>query len=119
MIICQRVNRVCKQSTTETRDNMYLNPRDNKLRWLDKMSIRETLEKMTKAELSKLDYEGKVFFISEKEMKRIHKDTLVKYAEKIIIEYWENRLKKSDKPYERRIMKQIDENNYCAAKINI
>ena len=98
---------------------MYLNPRDNKLRFVDKMSIRETLEKMTKAELSELDSEGKVFFFSEKEMKRIQKKFLLKIAEKRIVEYWENRLKKSDTPYEPRIMKQIDKYNYCAAKINI
>ena len=87
---------------------MYLSPRDEKLRFVDRMSIREMLERMTKKELSELNYEGKVFGFTEKEMKKMNKDKLVKIAEKFLVEYHEERLRNSDRPYEPRVMKDLN-----------
>ena len=81
----------------------YLNPRDNKLRPIDKRDIEERVERMTKQEIA----DESPFDYSEKELRKIKKDDLAKKYSKILITEWERILKKQKNPYEPRVMKSI------------
>ncbi len=63
--------------------------KNGELRWIDKMEIRESMSKLKKSEINRrcgLCY-------SDSDLRRIHKDVIVKEGSNFVIKRWEINLK--------------------------